>query len=130
MGLTNLDVGLVTSSTSQATCAANASGLYCWGQGPLGTGSAPSPVTTPPTTPTISSGLFSFAIGVNVGGAVTSSGLQMWGDNTQGQLGDGTYTSQWSPETIARQNVDKVVVGQTHVCALTKGQPGYRVLLG
>ena len=41
MGLTNLDVGLVTSSTSLTTCAANASGVYCWGQGPLGTGSPP-----------------------------------------------------------------------------------------
>ena len=78
---------------------------------------------TPPTTPTISSGLLSFAIGGSVGGAATSSGLQMWGDNTQGQLGDGTNTSHWSPETIALQNVNKVVVGRTHVCALTNGSP-------
>jgi len=56
-------------------------------------------------------------------GALTAGGqLHVWGDNTAGQLGDGTYTTECYPETIsvAGKPVVAFAFGDwMHACAQT-----------
>jgi alpha-tubulin suppressor-like RCC1 family protein len=48
--------------------------------------------------------------------------LECWGDNSKGQLGDGTKTSRSLPVTVASAGrPDEVALGAKHTCALTKG---------
>lgn len=56
----------------------------------------------------------------------TSAGFWCWGDNTFGQLGDGTMTQHPSPTRVALQNdagttagVQRACVGASHTCAVT-----------
>jgi alpha-tubulin suppressor-like RCC1 family protein len=106
------------------TCAyvtADADLLKCWGnnaQGQLGDGT-----TTQRTTPTT----------IDVGGAVgllalgdkhtcayvtASALLKCWGNNAQGQLGDGTYTNRNTPTTIdVGGAVGLLALGYYHTCA-------------
>lgn len=54
------------------------------------------------------------------GCALISDGtVKCWGDNSAGQLGDGTNTSRLNPEFVTGLgNVKQISVGQFHVCAL------------
>ena len=53
--------------------------------------------------------------------AVTSTGnVQCWGNNSAGQLGDGTITERLAPVTVSGlSNVKAVTAGKYHTCALT-----------
>jgi alpha-tubulin suppressor-like RCC1 family protein len=56
--------------------------------------------------------------------AITGDGsLRCWGDNSQGQLGDGTTVNRSSPVAVpGLQNVTGVAMAQWHTCALGPGQ--------
>jgi hypothetical protein len=109
------------------TCALTMEGgLQCWGwnySGQLGDGT-----TTDRMTPTDVIGLTS---GVAAGTAgwshtcalTTGSGLKCWGDNTAGQLGDGTTTTRPAPTDVAglTSAVAAVTTGYGHTCARTTG---------
>ena len=86
------------------TCAlTNAGGIKCWGQnssGQLGDGS-----TTQRLTPVNVSGLTSGASSVMTGAyhtcaMMTNGGVKCWGQNSSGQLGDGTTTQRLTPVDI------------------------------
>jgi alpha-tubulin suppressor-like RCC1 family protein len=44
--------------------------------------------------------------------------VSCWGDNANGQLGDGTTTARSTPKALSLANVTEVVAGNAHACAL------------
>jgi alpha-tubulin suppressor-like RCC1 family protein len=105
------------------TCALTAAGgVRCWGE--------LSP--TPADIPGLSSGVTAITAGYAHTCAVTAEGVQCWGANDTGQLGDGTTTSSTTPVTVQglSGNVIALAAGGGpldrftrggHTCALTTG---------
>jgi len=99
-------------------------GLKCWGDneyGQLGDGT-----TTVRLTPRGVAGLASGVQAVTAGGAhtcaVTTAGAVLcWGDNSFGQLGDGSSGTQSSPVAVVGlgSGVQAISAGGKHVCAVT-----------
>jgi alpha-tubulin suppressor-like RCC1 family protein len=120
------------------TCAVTAAGAaYCWGsndRGELGDGTRTGPqqcsIFACSTTPVAVAGGVSFAAvsagefhtcGVTAGGAA-----YCWGDNTFGQLGDGTTTFPSSPVLVAGGVIFAAVsAGSFHTCGVTAAGAAY-----
>lgn len=103
------------------TCAIFGSGTYCWGdnsQGQLGIGS-----TSAAPSPTFISGVSSgvptkIAAGLAHTCVVASSGaVRCWGDNTFGQIGDGSNSDRLSPVTVVFSSAADIAAGSFHSCA-------------
>lgn len=135
--VTGLTVKVTHACTGAShTCAGTSDGnLWCWGSnanGQLGTGDnadhqVPAMVD-----------MSAFAASGDGGTAATVDSLQCgakhtcahrtdgtmwcWGDNSYGQLGDGTMTSRNEPTQVAMlgTNVGRIGTGGTHTCAFTK----------
>jgi alpha-tubulin suppressor-like RCC1 family protein len=122
---TVLCLGPLTISAGGAhTCAVLAGGsLDCWGlngNGQLGTGT-----TAPSSTPVAVTGLAGAAIAVAAGEAhtcaiITGGGVQCWGANSSGQLGNGSATDSWTPVAVSglSQPATALAAGASHTCAL------------
>jgi large repetitive protein len=124
--------GLASGITAAAagynhTCALTSSGgVECWGEnvsGALGNGT-----TTSTSTAVQVSGLSSGVSEVTTGGgascALTSGGgVKCWGNNSNGQLGNGTTTNATTPVDVngLTSGVTAITAGGTHTCALTSG---------
>ena len=119
------DFGTATgmSAGGQHACAITPSKhLKCWGDntyGQLGIGSDLSDQFVPVRVPKLRSVRF-----VDVGDYVTcaivgSGGLKCWGDNDNGQVGDGTTHDRHKPTPVTglARGVVAVSVGSYHVCA-------------
>jgi alpha-tubulin suppressor-like RCC1 family protein len=113
---------------SYHTCAMDMFGaVKCWGvagQGRIGDGSM-SDKLAPAAVTGLGAGV---AIVISAGGsgacAMTHDGkLQCWGDNTRGEVGDGTTMPRPSPTPVPDLGsaVVDVSYGGQHVCALTRG---------
>jgi alpha-tubulin suppressor-like RCC1 family protein len=127
------------------TCAVTTTGaVKCWGTnggGLLGDGTAITPTTpvdvcatgaTPPCTPG-NGNVLTGVVAVAAGGdhtcvLTTAGGAQCWGDNSSGQLGDGTTTQRCGIFTCNNFPMDvvgltsgvaAVAAGRYHTCALT-----------
>ena len=101
-----------------------AGGVACWGAnqfGQLGNGTnlralVPTPVST------LAAGIVAVATGADHSCALSASGsLKCWGDNSYGQLGDGTTVPKPYPVDVVGLSSDVVAVsaGPAHTCALT-----------
>jgi alpha-tubulin suppressor-like RCC1 family protein len=109
------------------TCALTTAGtIYCWGRnehGQLGNGTTAS--STRPTALSLSAGepIDSISVGELSACARTSVGtIYCWGNNSYGQLGDGTTTSRSIPMPLsipAGQTFASITAGYGHTCAST-----------
>jgi len=104
------------------TCGITTSGnVKCWGDnsyGQIGNGVASGSITLPTL---VDSGVSYAQIATGAGhtcGVTTTGALKCWGDNSYGQLGDGTTTARRTPTTILASGVTGVVTGYAHTCAL------------
>ncbi len=112
------------------SCARTTAGtLKCWGsniRGQLGNSTTTGP-TTPNPTPVAVSGITSGATSIVTGGghacAVVSGVIKCWGDNSYGQLGDGTTTLRSTPVAVSgiKSGATAVRAGYGHSCAVVSG---------
>ena len=125
-----VDVSGLTSSVMQTTVGAehscaltNSGSVKCWGYnyyGQLGDGT-----TRDRYTAVNVSGLISGVVSISAGGyhtcaLTTGGGVKCWGNNSSGQLGDGSTTKHLTPVDIVglSNGVTKLTAGHAHVCAL------------
>jgi alpha-tubulin suppressor-like RCC1 family protein len=123
--VTGLTAGVATvAAGANHTCAIAGESLKCWGNndyGQVGDGTTArrfSPVDVIDFT----TGAAGVAAGYRHTCALTTAGgLKCWGDNYNGQLGDGTTTSRSVPADVTglAAGADIVASGYNHACALT-----------
>ncbi len=108
------------------TCAIVNGGVYCWGRnqtGQLGNNTL-NTLTTPNLVPSLpeGSGVTSLAANGSTICAVKNGGLLCWGNNSSGQVGDGTTTNALTPFSLpefpASSGVTSAGLGSTHSCAI------------
>ena len=117
-GVTSVAVGEGTA------CAVAAGSVYCWGNGAggqLGNGALPPNPTDTPVEVVGVSNAISVSMGAITGCATTGGGdVWCWGDNTFGQLGNGTVGGfQATPARLDVSNATTVSSGWDHGCAIT-----------
>ncbi len=117
-GVTGIAAGL------QHTCVLMRGGVKCWGanfHGELGDGTQRSH-DTPMDVSGLTSGVVAIATGTNYTCALTEGGgLKCWGENTRGQLGDGTTDDRATPVDAQGLGSGVVAIGTAswHTCAVT-----------
>ena len=110
------------------TCALiNTGGVKCWGAnvyGQLGDGT-----TTDRVSPVASNGISNSASRMSAGGyhaciSTITGSVKCWGNNSHGQLGDGTTTNRSSAVIVSNMRIiggGGIVAGRFHTCANVVG---------
>jgi alpha-tubulin suppressor-like RCC1 family protein len=120
------------SSGTWTTCGLRTGGaVYCWGSNIYGNLGVSPPVSwgVPVLHGTLTSGVSAVAAGWHSHCAIVSGEVRCWGQNNNGQFGNGTTTSTLTTTTmLASQNPDvaltgvtQVAMGQMHGCVLVGG---------
>ncbi len=109
-----------------AGCAAIAGVVKCWGNnnsGQLGNGTTSS--SSAPTAVSVLAGaqVTQIAAGNSTACAIQAGSLYCWGNNSSGQVGDGTTSNRTSPVPVLTMSsgVTQVSVGASHTCAIQNG---------
>lgn len=109
------------------SCAITTAGaMMCWGQnylGRFGNGSFSGHHPLPVQVSGMGSGVTAIALGDSNACAVQSGALKCWGDNTFGQVGDGTNAIRYEPTQVygLTSGVSAVTIGREHICAVQSG---------
>jgi len=123
----NSDIVDITSGGSHSCSISNTGEVKCWGlnnRGQLGNGSTTFSSNTPTNVSGLNSGAQAIAAGwMHTCAIVNNGGVQCWGDNTNGKLGDGTTTNRTTPVNVINLNgtATAITAGTEHTCALMDG---------
>jgi len=125
VGFSNKTIIQISAGYSH-TCAVSSGGeAFCWGangSGRLGDGTSVQRLT-----PTVVSGLTSGVKSISSGldhtcALMTNGDLKCWGNNAEGQIGDGTTVTRLTPTKVTglTENIIRVSSGYLHTCAVNK----------
>jgi alpha-tubulin suppressor-like RCC1 family protein len=125
--VTGLSSGVTAIATGYShSCAlTNAGGVECWGDnvnGELGNGTVSSISPVPVNVTGLSSGVTAIAAGwVHTCALTNAGGVECWGDNGNGQLGDGTTTDSSTQVNVTglSSGVTAIAGGNNFTCAVT-----------
>jgi alpha-tubulin suppressor-like RCC1 family protein len=113
VAVTGLTSGVTAIAVGYRHCLAVQNGaLYAWGAnnlGQLGDNDAEFNATTPVSVSGLSSGVTAIAAGENHSLAVQNGNVYAWGDNSDGQIGDGTGTRRLTPEQIDPTDLHNII---------------------
>jgi len=131
LGLPAGGVSMVSAGYSH-TCAVAGGAVYCWGSnasGQLGSGTAGGTSLLPVQVPSLTVGVTAIAAGYAHTCALQNGGVQCWGSNAKGELGDGTDTDSDLPVPASGLSSGVLGVasgpGSQHTCALLSGGTVY-----
>lgn len=116
----------ITTGGDHSCALTNAGSVQCWGYNIFSQLGNNSPVErrTPVTVASLSPDVVAIAAR-NYHSCVLSAvgGVHCWGDNTYGQLGDGSVKQRLLPVAVTglNTNVTAVAVGEYHTCAIKSG---------
>jgi alpha-tubulin suppressor-like RCC1 family protein len=124
-GVTDISAG------GEHSCAVVNGGAWCWGGnlfGELGNSSIPvnsgmAVSFVPVAVDGLSTGVTAIAAGSSFTCAIVNGGVQCWGINDQGQLGNNTTTDSPTPVMVhgLTTGVTAISLGQQYACALVNG---------
>jgi alpha-tubulin suppressor-like RCC1 family protein len=118
-----VDVESLTVGGAHSCVLTSARGLVCWGlnrNGQIGNGTT-NDGQAPVAVPSLQSGVASVSAGgFHTCAVTTAGGVQCWGSNEFGQLGDGTNQDRLEPVSVVglASGVAAVSAGLHHTCAL------------
>ena len=121
-------VTMVSAGSNASACAVTSDGsVWCWGnngEGELGNGSSDPSSLVPVELDGFPTSVTAVSVGYNSACALDSKGgVECWGTNNAGQLGDGSATKSLSPVQVAglTSGATAVSVGNNYACAVVNG---------
>jgi alpha-tubulin suppressor-like RCC1 family protein len=118
-------VAVIAAGASHTCAVTTAGGVKCWGSndhGQLGDGTMTRRLA-PVDVSALSAGVVAVALGDYHTCALMASGsAKCWGDNDNGQLGDGTPVARLTPVSVSGlAGATAITAGDFHACALASG---------
>ena len=110
-----------------SVCAVSAGNVWCWGNnngGVFGNGTTANMSSVPVQVGGFASAVTAVSVGDGFACAiVTGGGVECWGGNNNGQLGNGTVTNSLIPVPVTglTSGVTAISAGKTTACAVTAG---------